>query len=435
MELLLSLSFTLLVGLMMSRLAKPLGLPAVTAYLVAGVLIGPFALGLLEIPGIGFHSVEKIEALSAVSKVALGFIAFEIGNEFRISQLKKTGKAAAVIGVVQALVAALLVDIALICVHFIIPDKFPLSAAICLGAIATATAPATTIMVVKQYKAKGELTDLLLPIVALDDAVGIVVFAISFGIARALEVGTVDIISVLVKPLFEIGVSLIIGGILGYILTKFELLFYSRSKRTGLVVAFIILGVAISMIHIKIAGITFELSALLLLMMMGTIFCNTCELAENLMEMSDRWAAPVLILFFVLSGAELDFNVFTQPLILLVGGVYIVARTLGKYFGSLGSAKLMKCPGNICKYLGITLFPQAGVALGMAMTVKETFVESPESSAVVVQVVVMSVLIYELIGPLLSRIALQKAGDIKPKDEALERGARRERRYSTSNNK
>ena len=431
MELLMSLAFTLLVGLMMSRLAKPLGLPAVTSYLVAGVLIGPFALGLLKIPGIGFHSMEDIEVFSAFSKVALGFIAFEIGNEFRISQLKKTGKQAAVIGVFQALVAAILVDIALICIHLIMPHKFSLSAALCLGAIATATAPATTIMVVKQYKAKGELTDLLLPIVALDDAVGIVVFSVSFGIAKALEVGTLDLVSVVAKPLFEIFVSLIIGGILGFILTKFELLFYSRSKRTGLVVAFIILGVAISMIKFPIAGTHFELSSLLLLMMMGTVFCNTCELSENLMEMSDRWAGPILILFFVLSGAELDFKVFTQPLILLIGGVYIVARTLGKYFGAYGSAKLVKCNPGICKYLGVTLFPQAGVALGMAMTVKENFTENAAAASAVVQVVVMSVLIYELVGPLCSRIALQKAGDIQPKDESLERGAHRERRYST----
>ena len=428
MELILSLSFTLLVGLMMSRLAKPLGLPAVTSYLVAGVLIGPFALGRLGIPGIGFQSMEDIEFLSAVSKVALGFIAFEIGNEFRISQLKKTGKQAAIIGVLQALAAALLVDIALICVHLIMPDKFSLSAAICLGAIATATAPATTIMVVKQYKARGELTDLLLPIVALDDAVGIVVFSVSFGIAKALEVGTLDVVSVVAKPLFEIGVSLIIGAILGFILTKFELLFYSRSKRTGLVVAFIMIGVAISMIKFPIAGTHFELSSLLLLMMMGTVFCNTCELSENLMEMSDRWAGPILILFFVLSGAELDYNVFTQPLILLIGGFYIVASTIVKYFGAFCSAKLVKCAPNICKYLGVTLFPQAGVALGMAMTVKENFTENATAASAVVQVVVMSVLIYELVGPLCSRIALQKSGDIKPKDPTLTRGGSTTRR-------
>ena len=184
------------------------------------------------------------------------------------------------------------------------------------------------------------------------------------------------------------------------------------------------------MIKFPIAGVEFELSSLLLLMMMGTIFCNTCELSENLMEMSDRWAAPVLILFFVLSGAELDFKVFTQPLILLIGGAYIVARTLGKYFGAYGSAKLMKCKSNICNYLGVTLFPQAGVALGMAMTVKENFTENATAASVVVQVVVMSVLIYELVGPLCSRIALEKAGDIKPKDPNLQRGASVERRYT-----
>ncbi len=423
MEILLSVAFALLVGLLMSRLAKLVGLPAVTSYLVAGVLIGPFCLGRLGLGGIGYASVSDINTFGVVSKVALGFIAFEIGNEFRLSQLKKTGKQATVIGVLQALAACALVDISLVVLHFIFPEILSIPAAICLGAIATATAPATTIMVVKQYKAKGALTDLLLPIVALDDAVGIVVFAISIGIAKALESGSVDVVSIAVKPLIEIVGSLVIGAILGYLLNKMELLFYSRSKRTGLVVAFVILGVAISMFPIRIAGIRIELSALLLLMMMGTIFCNTCELSENLMEMSDRWAAPVLILFFILSGAQLDFTVFSKPAALIVGSVYIVARSAGKYFGAGSSAKMMKCEENIVKYLGITLLPQAGVALGMATTINETFGAESELATIVVQVILLSVLIYELVGPLLSRIALQKAGDIKPKIPGVQRGA------------
>ena len=207
MQIILALAISLFAGLMLSRLAKLVKLPAVTAYLVAGVLIGPYLLGSLGIDGLGFVSMQNIKSFSILSDVALGFIAFSIGNEFRLSQLKKTGKQAAIIGVFQAVVATLLVDAALIGLHFLIPNKLPLPSAIILGAVASATAPAATLMVVKQYKAKGPITDILLPIVALDDAVGLVLFAVSFGVAKALMSGRVDILSVVVEPIVEVVVS------------------------------------------------------------------------------------------------------------------------------------------------------------------------------------------------------------------------------------
>ena len=204
MEALLSLSIALFSGLMLSRLAKLAKLPAVTAYLIAGVLIGPFILGAIGVPGLGFVSMENIKSFSIISDVALGFIAFSIGNEFRLSQLKQTGKQATVIGIFQAVFTTLLVDGALIGLHFLMPDKLPLPAAIVLGAIASATAPAATLMVVRQYKAKGPLTQILLPIVALDDAVGLVLFAISFGIAKAfLSADGISLVSVVLEPVLK----------------------------------------------------------------------------------------------------------------------------------------------------------------------------------------------------------------------------------------
>ena len=194
MDNLLPVAVALVCGLLMTRVVKHLKLPAVTAYLVAGVLIGPYGLGALGIPGIGIHSMEQLDALNVISQVALGFIAFSIGNEFRLSQLKSTGKQATVVGIVQALVAMVFVDGALILLHFAIGEKLSIPAAITLGASATATAPAATLMVVRQYKAKGPVTDILLPVVALDDAVGLVVFAVSFGIAKAMIQGSFDLL-------------------------------------------------------------------------------------------------------------------------------------------------------------------------------------------------------------------------------------------------
>ncbi|MEE1356740.1 MAG: cation:proton antiporter, partial [Clostridia bacterium] len=323
MQVLLALSVALFAGLMLSRLAKLVKLPAVTAYLIAGILVGPYVLGALGVDGLGFTSMENIDTYSIIPDVALGFIAFSIGNEFRLSQLKTIGKQATVIGIFQAVFTTLLVDAALIGLHFLIPDKFPLPAAIVLGAVAAATAPAATLMVVRQYKAKGPVTDILLPIVALDDAVGLVLFAISFGVAKALMSGVVDIISVIVEPLIEVVGSLLLGFVMGLLFTFFEKFFHSRSKRLAMSVTFVILTVALSMLEFEIFGVHVAFSSLLVCMMLGTIFCNICDFSEELMERIDRWTAPLFILFFVISGAELELSVFTDYVIVLIGVVYI----------------------------------------------------------------------------------------------------------------
>ncbi len=415
MATLLAVSIATLAGLLMTRVFKPLKLPSVTAYLIAGVLIGPYCLGALHIEGLGFTSSEAVEKMSLVSEVALGFIAFSIGNEFRLEDLKHTGRQAAVIGVVQALVATLFVDLALVVLHWIMPDKLTVAQAITLGAIATATAPAATLMVVRQYKAKGPLTSLLLPIVALDDAVGLVVFAVSFGIARTLTSGTIDMVSILVNPLVEILASLALGTILGWLLTQLEKLFNSNTNRLNLTIAFVFLTASLAMLEFRIGPVTVGFSSLLVCMMLGTVFCNLCPLSHDLMERADGWTAPLFALFFVISGAELELNVFADLAIVGIGVVYILFRSLGKYIGAFLSAKATKCSPSICKYLGITLLPQAGVALGMCITARQL----GEQGDLIRNIILFSVLVYELIGPMLTKQALTAAGDIQPMSEEV----------------
>ncbi|MBQ7898025.1 MAG: cation:proton antiporter [Clostridia bacterium] len=410
MTILFTLSTAIFVGLMLSRLAKKLSLPAVTAYLVAGILIGPYCLGLLGIEGLGFISHANVKEYSLLSDIALGFIAFSIGNEFRLSQLKQTGKQATIIGIFQAVITTILVDVVLIALHFMMPDKLPLPSAIVLGAVAAATAPAATLMVVRQYKAKGPLTDILLPVVALDDAVGLMLFAASFGVAKAFMSGKIDVISVVVEPILEIALSLLLGLVMGRIFTYFEKFFHSRSKRLSMSVAFVLLTVALSMLKFEVFGVHISFSSLLVCMMLGTMFCNFCDFSEELMDRLDRWTAPFYILFFVISGAELELSVFADVAIVVVGVVYILARSLGKYSGAFISAKSVKCNPTIVKYLGVTLLPQAGVALGMAIKAEELGAEG----AVVANITLFAVLIYELVGPLLTKIALTKAGEIEP---------------------
>ncbi len=414
METLLSIALALSAGLFMSRIVKVLKLPAVTGYLIAGILVGPYCLGRLGFDGIGFTSVASVSEMSIINDVALGFIAFAIGDEFRISQLKKTGKAATIIGILQAVFTTVVVDAALIGLHFILgEERFPLSSAIILGAIASATAPAATLMVVRQYKAKGKLTNLLLPIVALDDAVGLVIFAVSFGIAKTLVSGELSLVSVLVDPLVEIVFSLVLGAILGWFLSFAEKFFFSRSKRQAIVVTAIFLAVALSKLHFEMGPVRVGFSPLLVCMMLGTVFCNICDFSANLMEKTDRWTAPLFILFFVLSGAELEFSVFSDIAVVGIGIVYIIARSFGKWFGARLGADMAKCEPNIKKYLGITLLPQAGVALGMSISALE--IGAP--GVIIRNIVLFGVLIYELFGPLMTKIALTKAGDIKPKED------------------
>ena len=406
---LICMASSLIGGLMLSRLTKLLNLPAVTAYLVAGLLIGPFCLGRLNIPGLGFQSLHQVEMMGIITQTALGFIAFTIGNEFRLSQLKTMGRSAITIGILQAVITTVVVDIILIALHLCFPTVISVPVAITLGAIASATAPAATLMVVRQYKADGPLTRLLMLVVAIDDAVGLVLFSVSFGIATALSSGQVSVLAVVVEPILEIILSLALGSLMGWLLNWVEQFFHSRSKRMTISVAFVLLTVGLSGIHFEINGVHCGFSLLLVCMMTGTVFCNICSTSEELTERVEGWVMPLHVLFFVISGAELDLEIVLQPMTILVGVIYIIARSAGKYYGSFLSCKLTRQPESITDNLGITLLPQAGVALGMAMTAA-----SLENGALARNVVLFAVLVYELVGPALTKRSLMAAGEIQP---------------------
>ena len=396
-------------GLMLSRLTKLFHLPAVTAYLVAGLLLGPFVLGRLNIPGLGFQSLDQVELMGIITETALGFIAFTIGNEFRLTQLKAMGHSAIVIGILQAVITTAAVDVLLICLHLLFPEIISIPCAITLGAIASATAPAATLMVVRQYKADGPLTRLLMLVVAIDDAVGLLLFSVSFGIATALSHGQVSVMAVAVEPILEIILSLGLGALMGWLLNWVEQFFHSRSKRMTISVAFVLLTVGLSSVSLEIAGVHCGFSLLLVCMMTGTIFCNICPTSEELMERIDNWVMPLNVLFFVISGAELDLEVLSHPVTILVGVVYIIARSAGKYYGAAASCAMTHQSKPITDNLGITLLPQAGVALGMALTAATL----PDGT-LARNVVLFAVLIYELVGPALTKRSLLAVGEIKP---------------------
>ena len=406
---LICLAAALVGGLMLSRITKLLKLPAVTAYLVAGLLLGPFFLGRVGLPGLGFNSLAQVETFGVITQVALGFIAFTIGNEFRLGQLKAMGSGAIIIGILQAVITTLLVDAVLIVLSLCFPQVISIPCAITLGAIASATAPAATLMVVRQYKADGPLTRLLMLVVAIDDAVGLLLFSVSFGIATALSQGHVSILAVVVEPILEIVLSLGLGALMGLLLDLTEEFFHSRSKRMSICVAFVLLTVGLSSLKFTIGGIHCGFSLLLVCMMTGTVFCNICDTSEELMGRVDGWTMPLNILFFVISGAELDLGVLANPVTIGLGLLYILARSLGKYWGADISCHLTKQPKPICDNLGITLLPQAGVALGMAITAA-----SLPDGALARNVVLFAVLIYELVGPSLTKRSLLAVGEIKP---------------------
>ena len=406
---LICLAAALVGGLLLSRLTKLLHLPAVTAYLVAGLIFGPFCLGAIGLPGLGFNSLEQIEGISFVTQIALGFIAFTIGNEFRLSQLKAMGSSAIIIGILQAVITTVVVDIVLIALHLFFPNVISIPCAITLGAIASATAPAATLMVVRQYKADGPLTRLLMLVVAIDDAIGLLLFSVSFGIATALADGQVSVLAVVIEPLLEIVLSVALGSLMGWLLNRVERFFHSRSKRMTISVGFVLLTVGLSMLEFHIGPVHCCFSLLLVCMMTGTVFCNICDFSEELMERVDGWTMPLNVLFFVISGAELDLGILSNPVTILIGVIYIIARSAGKYFGSMASCRLTKQSNPITDHLGITLLPQAGVALGMAITAASL----PEGH-IARNVVLFAVLVYELVGPTLTKRSLLAVGDIKP---------------------
>lgn len=407
MNLLLLLSLTIIIGLVVTLLLKKFKLPAVTCYLVAGVIFGPYCLGLLHIENLGFTSLYEVESFSVVSTAALGFIAFSIGNEFKLTSLKTIGKQAVTIGILQALSAAFLIDIALISLSIAFPTFLTISQAITLGAIGTATAPAATLMVVRQYNAKGKIVDLLLPIVALDDAVGLVVFSVSFGISKILALGQFSLVSILLNPVIEIIGSLVLGSIIGWLLNKATNLSENKMTKLSACVAFVLLGVGLSNFEFNFKEIEVGFSSLLVCMMIGTLFANLNKDCDEIMDSVDNWTSPLLVAFFVLSGSDLELTVLSKVNVIIIGVIYLITRSLGKYFGAYFSAKLTGCEKKICDHLGICLLPQAGVALGMCVQAMQL----GEQGNLIRNITLLAVLIYELVGPLLCKRSLKIACD------------------------
>ncbi len=416
MTLFISIAIAMFAGVLMTRLTKIFNMPDVTAYLIAGILIGPCCLGRLGIEGLGFITYESISELDLISNLALGFIAFAIGTEFMIPKLRKIGRQAVVIGLAEALTAVFMVTGVLLLLHLFMPDTISTPVAILLGAIASATAPAATLLVVRQFKAKGAVTEILLPVVALDDAIALVCFAVASGIAKGLLGGDIDIYSIVVNPLIEIVLSLVLGGILGFILAGLERSFNSNKNRMIFIVSGVMITTALSMLQIPVGPVTISFSSLLVCMMLGTVFCNACPVAEEMMERAEKWTSPLYCLFFVLSGAALRFDIFSDLGIILIGIVYIVFRALGKYVGASVSSKAMHCAPQVTKYLGFTLLPQAGVALGMSLQASQIL---GETGTLVRTLTLFAVLIYELAGPSITKAALTRSGDIQPKDKEV----------------
>lgn len=401
MTTMLGLVLAMVAGLLMTRIMKLFNLPNVTGYLVAGIIVGPYCCN--------FVNATSLAEISFISTVALGFIAFSIGGEFKLSTIKAIGGKVIVIAIIQAIGAVFMVMGGLFILRAINPDLISVPSILVLSAISAATAPAATLMVVKQFKAKGPVTETLLPVVAFDDAIALMVFAVCFGLAKSLTSGAeISAISVVVRPLLEIVVSLAIGGAIGFVLSVVCKFFRSRANRLGWMIACVLAGVGICEL--------LELSSLLTCMMTGAVFCNMREDSVKILDGSERWTPPLFMLFFVISGATLDLAVIPQ--VGLVGIVYLVCRSIGKYAGSYGSALIMKTDKSVRNYLGITLLPQAGVAIGMATIVANTE-GMDEVAKSVVTVVLCATLIYELIGPVLTKWALAKAGEIDPKMSSI----------------
>lgn len=386
-HLLLELAVLLLAGLAGSFLIKYVKLPDVTGYLLMGLLVGPSLLGLL--------SETAVAELSVASDIALAFIAFTVGGEFKLSYFKRVGPTPIVIACFESLGAVLLVVGCLVIAGFGLPFS------LCLGSIAAATAPAATVMVIKQYRARGPVTECLLSVVAIDDATALIAFGIATSMAKTLETGAaLNLWSALVSPLLEVLGSLALGFALGCVYTFVMRFFPDKGSRLTLTIAFILLGAAVA----DVLG----LSALLLCMMFSAAYTNLSRLTNEVYDAIDRFTPPIFCLFFVLSGADLKLSVL--PTIGLVGVIYVLMRVAGKWLGAFLGARLMHADANIQKYLGPALIPQAGVAIGLSFLAQQIV---PQYADTIRAVILCGTLIYELVGPAISKAALQGAGEIR----------------------
>lgn len=434
-HILICISLALILGLIANRLIRLVKLPNVTAYLIVGILIGPYLFSLFNPSFKGLLSKEIVASFGVVVDLALGFIAFSIGSEFKLSSIKKIGKGVIVITIMQSCMALIFVDVALIIVASVfgkLSEYLPLI--LTLGAVATATAPAATLMVIKQYKARGPLTDILLPVVAFDDAIGLILFSISFAIAgvfakqyAGIEGASVSLKTIVVMPLLEIVLSIVGGGIIGFVLSLSMKFFKSRANRLICMLASVFLGVALCELSSEVLKI--EMSSLLTCMMIGAIFCNIRKDAIVILDGIERWTPAIFMLFFILSGAELDFSIMGNIIVVGICVIYLIARSLGKYLGARWGCDMTNTTGNVKKYLGLTLLPQAGVAIGMARSSSASFKSFSQLASIdgasylnnigstITAVVLCATLVYELIGPVITKISLTKSGEIETTDK------------------
>ena len=374
-------------GMAFGRLVKLIKLPNVTGYLLAGLILGPSVLKIIP--------KDTIDGIAVISEVALGFIAFSIGNEFKMSYFKKVGASPIVIAGFEALFAVICV-----CTVLVLFGN-DLSFSLVLSSIAAATAPAATIMVIRQYKAKGPVTETLLSVVALDDAAALMLFGISVAVAGMLNsTSNISVLSMILSPILEIVGALVIGAVLGMILTYFIRFFKKDGNRLSLAVGFVFIGIGIA----DMTGV----SSLLLCMALGATFVNFSKQALPVMKVVDAVTPPIFMLFFVASGAALDLSVL--PMIGIVGVIYVILRVVGKVLGTYLGATICKCDKKIKKYLGYALLPQAGVAIGLSLAATTVV---PSYGQTIRAVVLCATFIYELIGPGITKIALKKAGEIE----------------------
>ena len=417
-------AFLLFVALLSTRLVRVLRLPNVTGYIVTGIIVGPFIFGLL-FNNLSFENIKDgpiyqfVQQINWVSTVALGFIAFSIGTSFKLSTLKAVGKKVIIITILEAFGGSLAVIIALLIAHFVAPNYVSWELVLTLGAIASATAPAATLMVIKQYNARGPLVDTLLPVVALDDAAALILFAVLFQIASALASGNdISPYTIIIKPSLEIIISLGVGIILGLIISFMNRFFKSRNNRLIWCIfsVFAALGFYYLFKSEFMGG--FELSSLLVCMMAGAIYINLCKDSGKTLDVMDRFTSPIYMMFFVISGASLDLSIFFSGdgiIVLLIALIYVFSRVVGKWFGAYTGASISRCEPQIKKYLGFALVPQAGVAIGLSTTAYKLFSENPitqRAGALILAIILTSTLVYELVGPLAAKFALKKAGEI-----------------------
>lgn len=422
MNQILCIALALFVGLLSSRLMKLLRLPNVTGYLIAGIIFGPFVLGKYIGGWTAETSETSLNAIKWISEIALGFIAFTIGCSFKKDALSRVGKRVIIITISEALGGAIITIGGLFIAYAFLKDQLPISIVLTLGAIACATAPAATLMVIRQYKARGPVVDTLVPVVAFDDAVALIAFAVLFSLSKSLAGGTsVSVMEILVVPLLEIIISIGLGAVLGFLISFGCKFFKSRANRSIMIICGIFIVVGLSMLAVskqwKMFGIDFSFSSLLSCMMIGAIFINLRSDAGRVIERIDSITPPLYMLFFVISGASLDITIFASKdalVVIIVALVYIVMRCVGKWTGSYVSSKATHAEPTVQKYLGFTLFPQAGVAIGLATTANQTFsnLGYQKEASLVLAVILTATIVYELIGPVITKISLLKAGEI-----------------------